>query len=261
MLTPLPAADWDDNARGALASMLAPEQRNPRGAGNALATLVRHPELTQAYLPFNVYLLAGSTLPPRLRELAILRVAHRQSCAYEWGHHVELGKQAGLSESEIAAVRDGHAGNEFERTVLTAVDELHEKSRISPDTWTALGEQLRRPPADGPAFHGRRLRGAGDGAEHLWRRTGSRGASGMTDFDTVDFFRDERLVADPYPYFEALRAKCPVTARTASRRDDGDRLRRGGRGLQRRRDVLVVQLGDRSVPRVPGPARGPRYQT
>ena len=142
VLTPLPAADWDDNARGALASMLAPEQRNPRGAGNALATLVRHPELTQAYLPFNVYLLAGSTLPPRLRELAILRVAHRQSCAYEWGHHVELGKQAGLSESEIAAVRDGPAGNEFERTVLTAVDELHAKSRISPDTWTALGEQL-----------------------------------------------------------------------------------------------------------------------
>ena len=32
----------------------------------------------------------------------------------------------------------------------------------------------------------------------------------MTDFETADFFRDERLVADPYPYMEALRAKCPV---------------------------------------------------
>ena len=32
----------------------------------------------------------------------------------------------------------------------------------------------------------------------------------MTDFDTADFFRDERLVEDPYPYMEALRAKCPV---------------------------------------------------
>ncbi|MEX3770116.1 cytochrome P450, partial [Mycolicibacterium fortuitum] len=27
----------------------------------------------------------------------------------------------------------------------------------------------------------------------------------------IDFFRDERLVDDPYPFFEALRNKCPVT--------------------------------------------------
>ena len=26
----------------------------------------------------------------------------------------------------------------------------------------------------------------------------------------MDFFRDDRLVEDPYPYFEALRSKCPV---------------------------------------------------
>jgi cytochrome P450 len=27
----------------------------------------------------------------------------------------------------------------------------------------------------------------------------------------IDFFRDERLVDDPYPFFEALRDKCPVS--------------------------------------------------
>ncbi|MEU6354362.1 hypothetical protein ABZ896_34395, partial [Streptomyces sp. NPDC047072] len=32
----------------------------------------------------------------------------------------------------------------------------------------------------------------------------------MDDFETIDFFRDERLVADPYPYFDALRGQCPV---------------------------------------------------
>ena len=32
----------------------------------------------------------------------------------------------------------------------------------------------------------------------------------MTDFDTVDFFTDQSLVPDPYPYFDHLRAKCPV---------------------------------------------------
>ena len=33
----------------------------------------------------------------------------------------------------------------------------------------------------------------------------------MTDFDALDFFRDnDTLIADPYPYFEHLRDRCPV---------------------------------------------------
>ena len=33
----------------------------------------------------------------------------------------------------------------------------------------------------------------------------------MTDFDSIDFFRGEALVDDPYPYFDHLRHRCPVT--------------------------------------------------
>lgn len=32
----------------------------------------------------------------------------------------------------------------------------------------------------------------------------------MTDFETIDFFRDDSVVADPYPYFDYLRQQCPV---------------------------------------------------
>jgi cytochrome P450 len=32
----------------------------------------------------------------------------------------------------------------------------------------------------------------------------------VTDFDSVDFFTDESLLEDPYPYFDHLRAQCPV---------------------------------------------------
>ncbi|MFB4298763.1 cytochrome P450 [Actinomadura sp. NTSP31] len=32
----------------------------------------------------------------------------------------------------------------------------------------------------------------------------------MKDFEALDFFRDDELVADPYPYYEALRGRCPV---------------------------------------------------
>jgi cytochrome P450 len=32
----------------------------------------------------------------------------------------------------------------------------------------------------------------------------------VKDFESMDFFRDDRLVADPYPYLAAMREKCPV---------------------------------------------------
>ena len=32
----------------------------------------------------------------------------------------------------------------------------------------------------------------------------------MSDWQTIDFFFDESLVEDPYPYFDELRAACPV---------------------------------------------------
>ena len=141
-LAPLPADQWDDAVDHALAQTLPAERRNPAGAGNALATLVRHPKLTRAFLRFNGYLLYGSTLPPRLRELAILRVAHRRGCQYEWVHHVELAKRAGLTDDEITAVRSGEPVDEFDRAVLDAVDELKEKSQLSDATWAALSQSL-----------------------------------------------------------------------------------------------------------------------
>ena len=32
----------------------------------------------------------------------------------------------------------------------------------------------------------------------------------MTEYDGIDFFRDQTLIEDPYPYFEFLRQECPV---------------------------------------------------
>jgi len=36
----------------------------------------------------------------------------------------------------------------------------------------------------------------------------------VTDFATIDFFRDSAFIVDPYPYFEFLRARCPVARET-----------------------------------------------
>lgn len=141
-LPPLPADQWDDAVQQALAVMLPEERRNPESASNILSTFVRHPDLTKAFLRFNVHLLYRSTLPPRLRELAILRVAHRTDSKYEWAQHVKIGLREGLTEKEIVGVQRGNAADGFDRTVVAGVDELLDKFELSDATWSALSERF-----------------------------------------------------------------------------------------------------------------------
>lgn len=141
-LAPLPADQWDDEVVGSLRGFLPRDRQNPEGAGNAMSTMVRHPALTKAFMPLNLHLLFSSTLPPRLRELAILRVAHRRRSAYEWDHHTSMALLLGVTADEIEAVRRGEAADDFERLLLSAVDELDDDNGLSEQTWAALGERL-----------------------------------------------------------------------------------------------------------------------
>ena len=141
-LVPLPDEEWDDRARAALTALLPPERANARDAGNVLATMVRHPDLTRAYLRFNAYLLIDSTLSARVREVALLRIVHRRDCSYLWSHHVPIAQRAGLTASEIDAIRDGEVTNDQDRVVVRAVDELDERSTISDATWAELGRHF-----------------------------------------------------------------------------------------------------------------------
>jgi 4-carboxymuconolactone decarboxylase len=138
---PLPPDQWDDAVDHALSSM-PPERRNPASTGNLLATLVRHPKLTRAFLRFNNHLLYASTLPPRLRELTVLRVAHLHRCEYEWRHHVRMGREAGLTDDVIDGVQRGEATDELDRAILHAIDELQDKSVVSDATWATLSDHL-----------------------------------------------------------------------------------------------------------------------
>ncbi|MDP9167112.1 MAG: carboxymuconolactone decarboxylase family protein, partial [Actinomycetota bacterium] len=140
-LPPLPAAEWDEAVLRAL-RMMPEERRNPVVAGNAISTFVHHPDLTQSYLTFSFYLLTRSTLAPRLRELAVLRIAHLTACAYEWDEHVTIGQREGLTLEDIAALQKGLAADDFDATVLAAVDELVGDTRLSDRSWAALGERM-----------------------------------------------------------------------------------------------------------------------
>lgn len=130
-IAPVPYEEWDTDALSAL----APGRKLP--PNNVLGLLARHPDLARAFLTFNAHLLGTSTLPHRTRELAILRVAWRRQCRYEWAHHVLIARRVGVTDEEIAAVRAGTG------TPLTiAVDELDGTSRMSDATYQALAAEL-----------------------------------------------------------------------------------------------------------------------
>ncbi len=76
---PLGPEDATDDQRELLGAL------GGEGALNIFKTLARHPGLFRRWMPFGGKLMQGGKLPPRDRELVILRVAWRCQAAYEWG--------------------------------------------------------------------------------------------------------------------------------------------------------------------------------
>ncbi len=108
---------------------------------NILKTLANHPELAEAWSPFAAYVVRGSTLPARDREILILRTGYLCGAEYEWGHHARIGREVGLSDDEIRAIAKGpntSGWSSFDRALIRAVDELHRNSYITDRTWAYL---------------------------------------------------------------------------------------------------------------------------
>jgi len=158
LLPPLEKAEWGDAEYATFGALLGlPGEKVPRAdSGHALdplkfeiiGVLARRPKLAQKFLSYNGYLLQRGELPIRLRELAILRVAHKRRSAFFWGEHVKVATDAGMTEDDIARLARGNA--EFggiELTVLTATDELLVDGRARDTTWRRLVDQLGTHPA------------------------------------------------------------------------------------------------------------------
>lgn len=114
---------------------------NGTTAPNLFLTLGRHRRLFRGWLRFAARLMPGGTLPRRETELIILRVAHLRACAYEFDHHVHLGRRAGVTATDVERVMAGpHATGwtRREQALLAAVDELHDTGDVDDATWDEL---------------------------------------------------------------------------------------------------------------------------
>ena len=112
-----------------------------RHTPNLLRAVAHHPHLLEPFLGFASAIAARGVLPRRASELLALRAAWNCRSEFEWGHHVEYARAAGLSDAEIGEVVVGpnaSSWSEADRLLLIAADELHAGHAIGDATWSAL---------------------------------------------------------------------------------------------------------------------------
>jgi 4-carboxymuconolactone decarboxylase len=135
-IEPLKESDWTAEQR----AVLEPFAKQGR-LYNIFTTLGHNPTALQAFLAWGGYVMRKTQLSARERELAILRVGYLCKAGYEWAQHSRLGKEAGLTDEDLARIKIGPASNEWserDRLLLQACDELHRDYFIANPTWQAL---------------------------------------------------------------------------------------------------------------------------
>jgi len=123
----VPLVQDDDEAARAtgIFDTFKDEGRPPSDIFRALANV---PGLMKAHRALPTALRAREHCPPRLRELAVLRLAQLAGSAYEWSHHRPMALAAGVTADQAAALSGWRASPAFtpaERLVLTATEAVH----------------------------------------------------------------------------------------------------------------------------------------
>jgi alkylhydroperoxidase family enzyme len=121
---------------------IAAVESDPEGflALNIFRTMVKHRGLAERFNRLGGYLLIKGLLPPRERELVILRVGWRCGSVYEFGQHTLMSRPAGVTEDEIRRLAqestDGWA--EGDQDLILLADELCASNTVTQPTWDRL---------------------------------------------------------------------------------------------------------------------------
>ncbi len=109
---------------------------------NLFKVMANSPEVGRAFLKLGNTILMKSSLNPRLRELAILRVGTLAKASYEWTQHVPIALRVGVTQPQIDALPDWKKApdrfNDQERAVLAYTDAVAEQIRVPDDIFGAV---------------------------------------------------------------------------------------------------------------------------
>jgi alkylhydroperoxidase family enzyme len=136
-IAPLAEAQWTEAHRQRLDTFL-PAGTRP---GNGFRTLLNVPELVDHTMSFHGYILRDSTLPPRIRELLVLRTAWLHGSDVVWRERVPHARNAGLTDAELRRIAVGPAApgwDDFEAALLRMADQLFRNSFVNDVIYQAI---------------------------------------------------------------------------------------------------------------------------
>jgi 4-carboxymuconolactone decarboxylase len=133
---------------------LSPEQRQvyeairsgPRGVVQGpLRVWINSPVLADRAQSLGAFCRYGTTLPPRLSELAIITTGAYWKAGFEWAVHAPIALKAGLDPQAVEAIRSGQRPR-FERADEAAVHafahELLHDRKVSDETYRRAEAEL-----------------------------------------------------------------------------------------------------------------------
>ncbi len=132
--------DFSAEARALVVDLRASLGSPTTNIPEVFGLMLRHPRLFKCQMDAGVVFFQGE-IPPRERELAVLRIAWWCMAPYEWGEHVKIAQRYGISGKEIDSVTEGSSALGWcahDRAILCGVEELLGNQMISDETWTAL---------------------------------------------------------------------------------------------------------------------------
>jgi 4-carboxymuconolactone decarboxylase len=137
--------DLNDRQRQVRDDILAGPRSSLAGPFDAW---IHSPDLADRAQKLGEFCRFGSSLEPRLSELAILYTARHWRAQFEWYAHEPMAREGGLSDGVIAAIKAGNEpkfDNADEAALHALCRELYTDKRISDATYaaaeTALGRQ------------------------------------------------------------------------------------------------------------------------
>lgn len=129
---------------------MSPEQAEAYQALRASGALVGGPNIAYLriprFLPTNqavVGYIRSSSLPPRLRQIVILRTVKFWGAKFAWGHHVPNSLKEGVEQEIIDAIdagREPASASPRDRAALRVCAELLETRRLGDDAYRAAIE-------------------------------------------------------------------------------------------------------------------------
>jgi 4-carboxymuconolactone decarboxylase len=128
------------------AGLMTEEQKATVGQWSSMnfaAVMVTHPQLYRSLVPLIAKVISGSNLPPRDREVLVLRTLALSEEVYELHHHALIARNAEMTDAEIAQASKGSGPDlsAFDKTLVKAAEELASDQRVSDTTWTALAQR------------------------------------------------------------------------------------------------------------------------